>query len=96
MRPLAPVIDSLLQELTRGVKEKRSTLQTDWPKIMGSSFSAHTRPALQGTSLCIWVDDSVLAYELSQKYRGTILKRVAGTLGEGAVKKITFRVGEIR
>ena len=96
MGPLTPIIDSLLQDLSRGVKEKRSLLQTGWPKIVGSSFGAHTRPFLRaGGTLCVRVDDSTLAYELSQRYQGTILKRVEGALGEGVVKRIVFRVGSI-
>lgn len=97
MGPLGPILDSVLQELGRGVKEKHSLLETYWPKIMGNSFSAHTKPALDsGGTLWVWVDDSTLAYELSQRYRGTILKRVEGMLGEGVIKKMVFRVGSIR
>lgn len=96
MGPLTPIIHTLLQDLGQGVKEKRSLLQSGWPRIMGNSFSAHTKPLLQeGGTLCVWVDDSTLAYELSQKYQGTILKRVEGALGEGTVKRMIFRVGSI-
>jgi len=97
MQPLAPVIDSLLQGLKAGVKGKRATLQSIWPQIVGSSLSPHTKPSLMREGiLCVWVDSSVLAYELSQRYRGTILKRTQASLGEETVKKIIFRVGEIR
>lgn len=96
MGPLTPILDSLFEELARGVKEKRSLLQVGWPKIMGPSLSTHTRPTLQeGGTLCVWVDDSTLAYELSQRYRGTVLKRVGAMLGEETVKRIIFRVGSI-
>lgn len=97
MGPLVSVIDSVLEELGRGVKEKHSLLQTAWPKILGPSFSTHSRPDLhENGTLCVWVDDSTLAYELSQRYRGTVLKRVGATLGEELVKRIVFRVGSIR
>ncbi len=97
MGPLTPVIHSLLEELSRGVKERRSVLQSHWEQIMGNQFGSHTKPQLQprGT-LCVWVDDSTLASELRQRYLGTILKRTENVLGEGAVKKIVFRVGELR
>ena len=95
--PLSPVINSLLQELNRGASRKCFDLATHWPGIMGKQFSEHTKPSLGlGGALCVWVDDSVLAYELSQRYRGTILKRLEALLGEGAVKKLIFRVGQIR
>ena len=97
MGPLAPIIASLLQELNRGVSRSRSDLATQWPAIIGERWSEHTKPTLgSGGAVCVWVDDSVLAYELSQKYRGTILKRLEIFLGEGTVKKLIFRVGQIR
>jgi len=97
MGPLTSVIHSLLQELMQGVKEERSRLETHWPEIVGNTFSAHTKPQLRPRgALCVWVDDSVLASELNQKYQGTILKRAEGILGEGKIKKITFRVGGMR
>jgi len=97
MGPLAPIIDSVLEELGRGVKEKRSFLQTAWPKILGPSLGARSRPSLRDDgTLCVWVDDSTLAYELSQRYQGTLLKRVEAAFGEGVVKRIVFRVGSIR
>ena len=95
--PLSPVINSLLQELTQGANQKRSDLVIHWPEIVGKRFSEHTKPTLgTGGSVCVWVDDSVLAYELSQRYRGTLLKRLDALLGEGTIKKIIFRVGQIR
>lgn len=97
MGPLGSVIDSLLQDLRIGIKKDRSNLQTLWPQIAGDSFSQHTKPTLQmAGTLCVWVDDSALASELSQKYQGTLLKRTQALLGEGAVKRIVFRVGQLR
>jgi predicted nucleic acid-binding Zn ribbon protein len=95
--PLKPVLDSLLQDLKTGDKEKRSTLQGLWPQIIGPSFANHTKGTLRkGGTLSVWVDDSTLAYELSRRYQGTILKRARSALGEEAIQKIKFRVGEIR
>lgn len=97
VKPLAPLVESLLEELRTGNKEKRSALQSSWARIVGSVFAQHTQATLSpGGTLCVRVDDSVLAYELSQRYRGTILKRVTGALGEGVVKKVVVRVGQIR
>jgi hypothetical protein len=95
--PLTPVLNSLLQELKTGVKEKRSLLENRWAEIVGSAYSGRTKGVLQreGT-LCVWANDSVLAYELGRKYQGTILQRARRVLGEDEIKKIIFRVGEIR
>lgn len=94
--PLVAVIDSVLQGLRTGIKEKRTQLRDLWPQIVGSRFSPHTKAILrrEGT-LYVWVDDSVLASELGKKYSGTLLKRAQEALGEDAVRRIIFRVGQI-
>ena len=97
MGPLTSVVDGILQDLKTGIKEKRGDLQTLWPQIAGAVFSAHTKAHLQpGGILFVWVDNSTLAYELSQRYQGTLLKRARTLLGDNEVKKIVFRVGQIR
>jgi len=74
--PLTDVVDLILQDLRTGVKLKRATLQEAWPRIVGPSLAAHTKGTLQrGNTLCVWVDDSVTAYEISRRHQGTILKR---------------------
>ena len=97
MGPLTPLIDSLLQDLKSGFKGKRSNLETLWPQIVGAKFNLHTKATLNPAgTLCVWVDQSVLASELRQRYQGTLLKRAQEAIGEKEVKKITFRVGQIR
>ena len=94
--PLTTVLDSLLQELKTGTKEKRSTLEDAWTQIVGPTVARHTKGRLlQGGTLCVWVDDSVLAYEFGRRHEGTILKKTREVLGEKSVKKVIFRVGEI-
>lgn len=97
MGPLSGVVASLLQELEGGIKKNRADLTTLWPQIAGPAISAHTQPSLTKTgTLCVKVDRSVLASELSQRYQGSLLKRTEEALGEGTVKKIVFHVGQIR
>ncbi|MBI2167637.1 MAG: DUF721 domain-containing protein [Candidatus Omnitrophica bacterium] len=97
MGPLGSTLQFILRELGSGEKSERSRLQMLWPKIAGPQFTPHTRPALQkdGT-VCVWVDDSLLACELNLRYQGTLLKRAQGALGEERVKKIIFRVGQTK
>lgn len=95
--PLTPVLHSLLEDLKTGVKEKRSQLESCWPEIVGNHFAPRTKGTLRtGGVLCVWVDDSVLAFDMGRRYQGTILKRAQAVLGEAEVKKVIFRVGEIR
>ena len=95
--PLDSVLHSIFKNLSEGVKEKRALLQGEWPRVVGPSFSRQTRPSLQKNgTLCVWVGDSVLAFELGRRHQGTILKRAAALLGEETVQKVVFRVGNIR
>ncbi len=97
MRPLLPILTSVLEELTKGGNPQRFNLTNQWTSIMGEKFGRHTKPSLgNGGALCVWVDDSVLAYELSQKYRGTILRRLEAALGKDTIKRLVFRVGQLR
>jgi len=95
--PLTPVLSAVLEDLKTGVKEKRSRLESRWPEIVGANFASHTRGSLRaGGVLCVWADNSVLAFEMGRRYQGTILKRAKAVLGEDEVRKVIFRVGEIR
>ena len=95
--PLTPVLNSLLEDLKTGVKEKRSCLESRWSEIVGARLAPHTKGSLRmGGVLCVWVDNSVLAFDMGRRYQGTLLKRARAVLGEDEVKKVIFRVGEIR
>jgi predicted nucleic acid-binding Zn ribbon protein len=75
----------------------RSRLVSEWPAIAGAKIAEHTRPTLNNAGeLWVWVDQSTLAFELNQRYRGSLLKRAQAALGEEAVKDIRFRVGQLR
>jgi hypothetical protein len=97
MKSLKECIPGVLANLQTPEKTRRQTLLDAWPSIAGPNFAAHTRPSLADDGrLFVWVDQSSLAFELNQKYRPSILKRAQAVLGEEAVQKIFFRVGELR
>ena len=94
-------IKDLLPAVLAGLQEPeialRSKLVSHWPAIAGEKIAAHTRPTInQSGDLWVWVDQSSLAFELNQRYRGSLLKRTQAVLGEEAVKSVRFRVGQIR
>ena len=76
---------------------KRNKLVDQWPAIAGARVAPHTKPTLlSGGRLLVWVDESTLEYELSQKYRQSFLKRVQALMGEENVTSVRFRVGQLR
>jgi len=92
-------IRSILPKVIKGFedpeKQKRSLLIDSWPSIAGEKLAKKTRPQLsQKGVLYIHVKDSVLAFEISQKYRQSFLKRTQAALGEEAVKEVRVLVGK--
>lgn len=92
-------IRSILPKVIRGFedpeKQKRSLLIDSWAGIAGEKLTKKTRPQLSSKGiLYIHAKDSVLAFEISQRYRQSLLKRAQAVLGEEAVKEIRVLVGK--
>lgn len=97
MDSIKNVLPAVIQNMELARTSDRSTIWNKWPAIAGEKISKHTKPSLtdQGM-LYVWVDDSSLAFELSQKYKNAILKRAQAVLGEDKVKAVKFLVGQLR
>ena len=92
-------IRSILTKVIRGFedpqKQKRSLLIDSWPSIVGEKLKKQTRPQLSSKGvLYVHVAESALAYEISQRYRSSLLKRAQMALGEDAVKEVRVIVGK--
>ncbi len=97
METIKDILSSLLVELRSPERSAMSRLAQSWPAIAGPRLAAHTKPSL-GTNgkMFIWVDQSSLAFEISQKYRQGLLKRLQALLGEEKIKSVHVRVGQLR
>lgn len=94
---LKALLPGILEQLKTPEKQIRSKLVCEWPAIAGEKIAAQTKPVLLANGeLCVWVEKSALAFELSQKYKQGLLKRVRASLGEKEVTGIRFCVGQIR
>ncbi|MBU9888320.1 MAG: DUF721 domain-containing protein [Candidatus Omnitrophica bacterium] len=92
IRLILPVV---LKNFQEPEKQIRNRLVSLWPNIAGERLAKRTRPSLSSKGvLYVYVDEAVLAYEISQKYRASFLKRARAALGEKAVKDIKIRVGK--
>ena len=95
-KPLAPILDNLLTRLKDPEQSRKTALMDLWPKIAGP-FSERTKARFtSGGEVVVWVNDSTLAFELSQRYKPALLKRLRNQFGENEIKDIRFFVGEIR
>ena len=97
MQTLKEIIPGVLSGFQTPENLKRNRLTEHWPAIAGPRIAPHTKPALlRDGRLIVWVDESTLAFELSQKYRQSLLKRTQALMGEENIKSVLFRVGQLR
>lgn len=96
-QPLKPVLEHLFSGLTDPERKTNSRLIDCWSEIAGEAVASHTKArfAREG-NITVWVDDSTLAFELAQRYKSTLLKRLQNEFGEERVKNIRFFVGQLR
>ena len=94
---LKEILPLVLADLESPKKAMRSRLMEIWPSLAGPKIAAHTRPILsENGDLKIWVDQASLAYELNQRYKQALLKRVKAAFGENEINSIRFLVGQLR
>ena len=95
MDDIRAILPSVIRGFEDPEKKTRSLLITLWPSIAGEKLAKRTKPQLSSKGiLYIHADESVLAYEISQKYRQSFLKRAQAALGEEVVKEVRVLVGK--
>ena len=97
MQAIKDLLPQVIANLEKPENKIKCRLLNEWSSIAGPKISKHTKPWLRNDGhLVVFVDQSVLAFELNQKYRNSLLKRTQAALGEETVKGIRFRVGQLR
>jgi len=95
--PLKNSLTQLLGELKKNKDySKRARLIDVWPTIIGSFFSKHTTPRFIKRGVMVFVDDATMAFELTQRYKPAVLKRLQNQFGENEICDIRFVVGNAR
>ena len=96
-KTMADILPGVLRDLQSPAKKDAGRITEKWDSIAGPRVAPHTRPFLtKNGNVIVWVDRSALAFELSQRFRSSLLKRIQAVLGEEKVKAIYFKVGQIR
>lgn len=94
MDDIRAILPKVIKGLEHPEKQLRSLLIKSWPSIAGEKLLKQTRPQLSSKGiLYVHVNDSVLAFEISQRYRQSLLKRAQAVLGD-AVKEVRILVGK--
>ncbi|MBI4430815.1 MAG: DUF721 domain-containing protein [Candidatus Omnitrophica bacterium] len=90
------VIPRVLKNLSGKRLSTFAQLTQAWDSLVGESQAKHSEPyALRGKILFARVDDSSRAFELSRKYKMSLIRRAQFIVGEENIKDIVFRVGEL-
>jgi hypothetical protein len=90
------VLDEALQGLPNIEKKKKEGLVfTHWPELVGKPLSEHTvAEFVRGGILYVRVSDSIRMYELHYQ-KPAIINQIEKEIGEGIIKDIILRMGEI-
>ena len=89
-------IDSIIKDLRSVKKTAEMRILELWPKISGKRISRHTKPTvLKKGCLFVNVDKPAWLYELVQRHRERLLKKIQAKVGEKKLVKIRFRIGEL-
>ena len=97
MEKIKELLPSVIKNLQTPEWNNRQKLTNEWGSIAGSKVAPYTKPFLSDDGkLTVWVNKATLAFEINQRYKTTLLKRVQAALGKERVKKIYIRVGQLR
>lgn len=97
MEHIKDIVASLIGSLEEKQKKSGNTIIKEcWDDIVGVKIAGHTKPIkVSKKVLYVCVDEATWAYELNQKYKKEMIEKINNTIGEGRIKDIFFRVGDI-
>jgi len=96
MEHIKDILSSLLQEIEKKGEKGPKKISHAWKQIAGEKIAQHTQPRrIVKQTLYVTVDDAPWAYELSQRSKQNLIKRINNELGENTITDIHFRIGEI-
>ena len=94
-------IKDVVHNIISGIHQKSSpdknrNIKDIWAEVVGAEIAGHTKPTrLKKETLYVTTDEAAWAYELSQKYKKSLIESLNKKYGEQKIKDIFFRVGEI-
>ena len=95
-RGVGEIVPSIIDHLRDPLPNRFRLLTEVWGKAVGSEQARHSEPyALHGKILFVRVDDSTRAFELSRRYKMSLIRRMQHAIGEDEIKDIVFRVGAL-
>jgi predicted nucleic acid-binding Zn ribbon protein len=94
---IARTVNKIMENINSTPKPIENRVLELWPGVAGERIGRHTRPiAIKNGRLIIHVDGSSWLYELSQRHKKRLLKKLQKKLGAEKLVEIRFRIGETR
>ncbi len=89
------VVDDIIKKLETGRGSQAGTLSASWAEAIGEKNLKHANPVdIKDGVLVVHVDSSVWIHKLSMD-KANIMMKMKDKLGEGIIKDIKLRIGEL-
>lgn len=92
---IGDIIRSVFEGLDKKTRLTEEDIRAAWKDAAGAEADGHSRPvSLRRQTLVVHVDDSSWLYQMTLE-KDRILKKLRERLGEGRIKEIYLRIGDI-
>ncbi len=90
--PFGKALEAMLKTMKLDDQLRMGRLETEWPKVMGTTVAAHTRPGrLNGDDLTVFVDSSVWLGELHRS-RARMLANLQKAFGKNRIRTLRLQI----
>ena len=94
---IGKIINKVVEKIASPKRSVNGRILQLWPEIAGERILRHTRPrGIKNGRLIINVDGSTWLYELTQRHKKKLLKKLQKKMGEETLAEIRFRIGDTR
>jgi len=91
---LGNIMDRVLLNLKKAADTPTNNLKEEWESLVGEKLAKYSKIAgIKNKIAFCYVEDSTWAFELSTRYKQTILKRLQNRFGDEEITDIRFKVG---
>ena len=96
MEHIQEVLTGIIKDLEKKKSDTPTKIIETWKTIVGERIATHTKPyRMHKKILYVNVDSAPWVYELNQKHKQSLVKKINTCLGKTAVSNIRFRIGEV-
>lgn len=96
MDHIRDVLNAVIGDLEQKDKKEKRYIFNIWDSVVGEEIAKHTKlQKMKGNKLFVIVDHATWAYELTQRHKPVLIKRINDALGSEKIENIYFKIGDI-